>query len=144
MSLIQDYYLSVKALHIIAMTAWMAGLFYLPRLFAYHTDVRPDSEAAKLFIVMERRLLKIIMNPALILTFVFGGLLAMTWTGRENWLIAKLVLVLLLAGFHGFLSHCRRALAENRNRYSSQFYRMINEVPTLLLIGIIFLVVLKP
>jgi protoporphyrinogen IX oxidase len=138
--------LTLKALHLISMTAWMAGMFYLPRLYAYHADVLPSSEAAKLFSIMERRLLKIIMTPAMLATFLFGLWLVVTTPGimTQGWLHAKLLLVLVMAGLHGYLAVCRQKLLMGTNTHSSRFYRILNEAPTLLFVGIVLLVVLKP
>lgn len=138
-------YLWMKMLHILAFTAWMAAILYLPRLFVYHCGVAPGSEASETFKVMERRLLKAIMTPAMIATWIFGLWLA--YEGgflRSGWLHAKLALVVLMSGMHGMLAKWTRDFAEDRNTRSAKFYRMINEVPTVLLIIIVFLVVLKP
>lgn len=139
-------YMWIKALHVIAMIAWMAGLFYLPRLFVYHTRVKQESESAKLFEVMEQKLLRIIMNPAMILTWVFGILLiylnepVMT----QGWLHHKITFVIILSGFHGFLSATRKKFARGENTRSEKFYRYINEVPTVCLIIIVILAIVKP
>ncbi len=142
-------YLWLKALHIIAVVAWMAGLFYLPRLFVYHAGVPSGSPQSETFKVMERRLLRAIMTPAMIAVWVLG--LALVWSGgwaanggAPAWLSAKFVLVLVLSGLHGFLARCVRAFAADRNTHSQKFYRVVNEVPTLLLIAIVILVVVKP
>ena len=145
MNWISDSYLWLKAFHVISMVAWMAGLFYLPRLYAYHADSLPGSAQSETFKIMERRLLRIIMNPAMILTFVFGGLmLTVPGTMQQGWLHAKLGLVLALAGFHGALAVWRKDFAADRNRRPARFYRMVNEVPTLLLIPIVILAIVKP
>jgi putative membrane protein len=139
------FYPWLKALHVISVIAWMAGIFYLPRLYVYHAESAPGSEKSETFKVMERRLLKAIMNPAMIATWVFGILVAFAggwWTAP--WLHAKLVLVLVMSGFHGWLARCRRDFAGDRNRYASRTYRIANEVPTLLMILIVILVVVKP
>jgi putative membrane protein len=142
---INDAYLWIKSLHVISMVAWMAGLFYLPRLYAYHAESLPGSDQSETFKIMERRLLRIIMNPAMILTFVFGGLMLMVPGAlQQGWLHAKLSLVLALAGFHGALAVWRKDFAVDRNRRSARFYRMVNEVPTLLLIPIVILAIVKP
>jgi putative membrane protein len=138
-------YLWLKALHIIAMVAWMAGLFYLPRLFVYHADTAVGSEKSETFKVMERRLLRAITTPAMIATWVFGLLLV--WVGdlwSAPWLHVKLVFVVALTAFNGWLSLRCRDFAGDRNRVSSRTYRMVNEVPTVLLIVIVLIVVLKP
>jgi putative membrane protein len=135
----------VKSLHILAVISWMAGMLYLPRLFVYHAGVQPGSEASELFKVMERRLLRGIMTPALVVVVASGLWLA--W--REDflaapWLHAKLVLVLALLGLHGFFARQTRAFAQDRNTRSPRFFRLINEVPTVLMILIVLLVVIKP
>ena len=137
-------YLWIKAGHVIAMVAWMAAILYLPRLFVYHTAAPPGSRESETFKVMERRLLKAIMTPAMIATWVFGLILAQQggwWTA--GWLHGKLLLVVLLTGMHGFLSRCRRDFEADRNQRSQRFYRMLNEVPMLLLVLIVILVVVK-
>lgn len=135
----------IKALHVIAVIAWMAGLLYLPRLFVYHCEAPPASESSETFKVMERRLLRAIMNPAMIATWSFGILLAFQggWW-RAGWLHGKLALVLALSAAHVFLANTVKDFAAGRNARSSRFYRVLNEVPTLLMIGIVVLVVVKP
>ena len=140
-------YLWLKALHIIAVIAWMAGLLYLPRLFVYHADVPADSNRAKMLETMERRLLHGIMLPAVIMVFVFGGLLAaipgvIDW--HQGWIWAKLGLVMVLAGFHFCLARWHRGFALSANRHGARFYRVVNESPTIVMIAIVVLVVLKP
>jgi putative membrane protein len=135
----------LKAFHIIAVIAWMAGMLYLPRLFVYHCEAEPGSRQSETFKVMERRLLRAIINPAMIATWVLGLWLA--WEGHwfaAPWLHAKLALVVALSALHGFLSRWRRDFANDRNRHSARFYRLINEIPTVLMIGIVILVVVKP
>ena len=135
----------IKALHIIAVIAWMAGMLYLPRLFVYHCEAEPGSRQSETFKVMERRLLKAIINPAMIVTWLAGLYLA--WAGHwfaSHWMHVKLLLVLALSGVHGFFVRWVKDFAADRNRKSQKFYRVINEVPTLLMIGIVILVVLKP
>lgn len=135
----------LKALHIIAVIAWMAGMLYLPRLFVYHSDVPPGSERSAMLKVMERRLLKAIINPAMIVTWLLGLTLAwMSGFWASPWLWAKVALVLALSGVHGMLTGAVRAFAEDRNTRSSRHWRVMNEVPTVLMIGIVLLVVLKP
>ena len=143
-------YLLFKSIHLIAVISWMAGLLYLPRIFVYHSEsiVNKKSEDLVLtFKIMERRLFLYIMNPAMILSWIFGALLIYS-IGFENfnslWLEIKLLLVLLLTIYHFFLFYCLKKFAENTNSYSSKFYRIINEIPTILLIIIIFIVVFKP
>lgn len=140
-----DLYLWLKALHIIAIITWMAGLFYLPRLYVYHSQATVGSELSETFKIMERRLLRAIMNPAMIVSIALGFWLATeigAWS--EGWLHAKLTLVTILVIFHHALGRYRKAFLEDRNVKSEKFYRMINEVPTLVLIGIVFLVIFKP
>ena len=135
----------IKALHIIAVIAWMAGMLYLPRLFVYHCEAEAGSRQSETFKTMERRLLKVIINPAMIVTWLAGLYLA--WAGHlfsAGWLDAKLVLVLILSGIHGFFSRWVRDFAAERNQHSQKFYRIINEVPTILMILIVILVVVKP
>jgi protoporphyrinogen IX oxidase len=135
----------LKALHIIAVISWMAGLLYLPRLMVYHCDAGKGSKQSETFKVMERRLLRAIMNPAMILVWITGPLLAwqmgVYW---DRWFIAKVVLVLAMSGFHGALGGWRKDFAEDCNTKSPNFFRFANEVPTLLLIAIVILVVVKP
>jgi putative membrane protein len=140
-----DAYLWIKAVHVLAVISWMAGLLYLPRLFVYHAGVARGSEMAETFKVMERRLLKAIMNPAMVVAWVAG--LVLMWQGgwyRSGWMHGKLALVLLLSGVHGLLAARLRAFAEDRNVHSGRSYRILNEVPTVLMIGIVVLVVVKP
>ena len=137
----------LKALHIIAVIAWMAGLLYLPRLFVYHAEAPAGSNRAATFEIMERRLMRGIMMPALFMTYLFGIALLATpgivdW--RQGWIWAKLALVLLLTVFHGFLERWRRDFAAGRNAYRARFYRIVNELPTLAMIAIVILVVVKP
>jgi protoporphyrinogen IX oxidase len=137
----------IKACHIISIVAWMAGLLYLPRLFVYHTSAPRGSDGAETFKVMERRLLRGIMNPAMLAAYLFGILLALTpgivdW--HAGWIYAKLAAVLALTVIHHLLARWRKDFAADRNRHSARFYRIVNEVPTLLLIAIVILVVVKP
>jgi len=137
----------VKALHIVAVIAWMAGLLYLPRLYVYHAAVQAGSNRAATFEIMERRLLRGIMLPAVAMTYAFGLLLAavpgvVDW--RQRWIWAKLGLVLLLTVFHLLLEYWRRDFAEGRFSRSARFYRIANELPTLAMIAIVLLVVVKP
>jgi len=138
-------YLWIKAIHVIAVIAWMAGMLYLPRLFVYHTAAEPGSVQSETFKVMERRLLVAIINPAMVTTWALGLWLA--WDGgwfQSPWFHAKLLLVLILSGIHGLFSRWVRDFAADRNTRSQRFYRMINELPTLLMIAIVILVVVKP
>ena len=137
----------LKALHIISVISWMAGLLYLPRLFVYHCGVEAGSEASETFKVMERRLARAIMTPAMIASFVFGlALLLRTgfFFSAGGWLHTKLLLVLALAGVHFLMLRWRREFAEDRNTRSAKFYRVVNEVPTLIMIAVVILVMVKP
>jgi protoporphyrinogen IX oxidase len=135
----------IKALHVIAVIAWMAGMLYLPRLFVYHCETEIGSKQSETFKQMERRLLKLIINPAMIVTWLAGLYLASSghWFSSP-WLHGKLLLVVILTGVHGFFSRCVKDFAGDRNTRSQKFYRIINEVPTVLMIGIVVLVVVKP
>jgi len=140
-----DLYLWAKAIHVIAVISWMAGMLYLPRLFVYHADSGPGSAQSETFKIMERRLLRAIINPAMVVTWVFGLWLA--WKGfgfSGGWLHMKIGLVVGLSAVHGYFSRAVRMFAEDRNTKSSSHWRMMNEVPTLLMIGIVILVVVKP
>src|SRR6516165_5475866 len=130
----------IKALHVIAVISWMAGMLYLPRLFVYHCEAEAGSKQSETFKVMERRLLRAIINPAMIVTWLAGLYLAFAghWWSAP-WLHTKLLLVVLLSGVHGFLARCMRDFAADRNQRSQKFYRIINEVPTVLMIGIVIL-----
>ena len=135
----------VKVLHLISVISWMVGFLYLPRLMVYHNETEPGSETSETFKVMERRLLKAIINPAMVATWALGLWLA--WDGgwfQSPWFHAKLLLVVILSAIHGLFSRWVRDFAADRNTRSQRFYRMINEVPTLLMIGIVILVVVKP
>jgi putative membrane protein len=138
-------YASVKALHIISVIAWMAGMLYLPRLFVYHAEAPTGSPQSETFKVMERRLLKAIMTPAMIATWIFGLWLAVEggWF-RSGWLHGKLALVITLSGLHGYLAATIRRFANDANTRNPRFYRVLNEVPTVIMIGIVILVVVKP
>ena len=142
-----NYYLLFKSLHLISVFSWMAGLLYLPRLFVYHTETVANDEKKETFKLMEKRLFFYIMNPAMILSWFFGILLIHS-IGMENfsylWLQLKFIIVLLLTFYYFFLFHCLISLGLNNSKYSPRFYRLINEVPTILLIGIIIVVVFKP
>ncbi len=135
------------AFHIMSVMAWMAGLFYLPRLFVYHCQVVPGTAESERFKLMERRLLRAITTPAMLSSFLFGGLLVLTpgavdWHG--GWWHLKLLCVVLMAGFHGLCARWRRDFAHDANTRSEKFYRFANEVPTLLMIVIVIMVVVRP
>ena len=147
MNFLLPLYPWIKALHIIAVIAWMAGLLYLPRLFVYHCEVPRGSAESERFKVMERRLLKQIMTPAMIAVWVLGALLVVTpgvinWDA--GWWHVKLLLVILMSGFQGGLSRWRRDFLEDRNNRSQRFYRIANEIPTVMMVIIVIMVVVKP
>ncbi len=136
-----------KSAHIIAVVAWMAGLLYLPRLFVYHAMAPAGSDRLQTFMIMERRLLRGIMTPAMLATLAFGLVLAATpgvvdW--HRGWIWAKLGLVAILLAYHALLARWRQDFAAGRNRHSPRFFRIVNELPTVVLIGIVVLVVVKP
>ena len=143
-------YLLFKSIHLIAVISWMAGLLYLPRIFVYHSDSVEKNKPEEListFQIMERRLFVYIMNPAMIVSWIFGILLIHT-IGLDNfsflWLQLKLLFVIILTIYHFFLFQCLGKFSENNNSFSPKFYRIINEIPTVLLVGIILVVVFKP
>ena len=145
-----NFYLLFKSIHLIAVISWMAGLLYLPRIFVYHSEAVAKNKPRDListFKVMEKRLFIYIMNPAMIVSWIFGILLIHT-IGMDNfgtiWLQLKLAFVIILTIYHFFLFQCLRKFSENNNIYSSKFYRIINEIPTILLIVVILIVVFKP
>ncbi|MEJ8474945.1 protoporphyrinogen oxidase HemJ [Roseibium algae] len=135
----------VKSLHVISIIAWMAGMLYLPRLFVYHVEAEVGSDKSETFKVMERRLLKAIINPAMISAWIFG-----LWAAydigafSEGWFHAKLTLVVLMSAVHGYLTGCVKRFARDDNKKSAKFYRLLNEVPTVLMIFIVILVIGKP
>lgn len=136
----------LKAFHIISFTAWMAGMLYLPRLYVYHVNAKKGSELSETLKIMERRLLRLIINPAMIGTYIFG-----IWMLTLNpellhqpFMHAKLSLLVLMQITHAMLARYRRHFAEDRNIHTTRFYRMLNEVPTLLLIGIVIMIIVKP
>lgn len=141
----EEPYQWIKALHLISVIAWMAGLLYLPRLFVYHCGAAPGSEASETFKVMETRLLRAIMNPAMIGTWVFGlVMLYMSETWTETWMIVKLVLVTGMTAAHHAFALWRKDFLADRNTRSARFYRFANEVPTVLMVGIVILVIVQP
>lgn len=143
MSVGADFYLWVKTLHVISIITWMAGLFYLPRLFVYHAQEEVGSPASEKFKVMERRLLKAIMNPSLVVAVGTGVLLMWPWIS-QGWFHVKFLMVVGLVVMHMFYARWRRAFEEDRNTHSHVFYRYMNEVPTLLMLVIIPMVIIKP
>ncbi|MGO4669218.1 protoporphyrinogen oxidase HemJ [Bosea sp. 2YAB26] len=135
----------IKAFHVMAVISWMAGMLYLPRLMVYHAEAQTGSVQSETFKIMERRLLKGIINPAMIVTWVLGLYLAWAIYGfKGGWLHGKILLVVILSAIHGILVGRVRAFAEDRNDKSARYYRIINEVPALLMVGIVILVVVKP
>jgi putative membrane protein len=141
------FYPWVLALHIISVTAWMAGLLYLPRLFVYHTEATPHSETSETFKKMERRLLRFIMTPSMIASWLFGAALVVMYDFiqlTQGWFYAKLALVLILSAMHGYYARAVRLFAQDKNTHSRNFWRALNEIPALLLIGIVILAVVKP
>ena len=144
-----DWYIWVKALHVMAVIAWMAGLLYLPRLFVYHAGVAAGSETAETFKVMERKLLRLIMYPAMGVVWLTGLAMVAQWIWSDafrhaGWLHAKLALVLLMTGAHEFYAGCVRRFEADANRRSGRFYRMVNEVPAVIMVASVVLVIVKP
>ena len=140
-------YLLFKSLHLVAVISWMAGLLYLPRIFVYHSENSNNEDKNNTFKKMERRLFLYIMNPSMILAWIFGLLLLHSIgldSLKEFWLVVKLICVISLTFYHFFLFTCLKRFSENNNIHSPKFFRFINEVPTILLIAIIFIVVFKP
>ncbi|MGO1119539.1 protoporphyrinogen oxidase HemJ [Rhodovibrionaceae bacterium A322] len=147
LTFLQENYEWLRAFHILAVISWMAGLLYLPRLFVYHADAVAGSETSETFKVMERRLLRAIMNPAMIASLIFGGLMIVAqWPDilSFGWFHAKMTFVVLLIASHMAMARWRRAFAEDRNEHSSRFFRYVNEVPTILMIAIVLFVVVEP
>jgi putative membrane protein len=141
------FYLWVKAFHIIAVIAWMAGMLYLPRLFVYHCETLPGSPDSERFKRMERRLLRAIINPAMIAVWVLGltlSFLPITDAWHQGWFHAKFALVLVMSGVHGLFARWVRAFGADTNRHSARFFRVWNEIPTVLLVAIVILAVVKP
>src|ERR1700722_14141010 len=127
---LSNYIPWIKAFHVIAVIAWMSGMLYLPRLFVYHTETKPGSESSERFKVMERKLIRAIMNPAMVAVWILGPLLAwITGAYLDTWLQLKFVLVIALSGMHGFFVRCWRDFEADRNTRSQRFYRIVNEVP---------------
>jgi putative membrane protein len=135
----------IKALHVISVIAWMAGMFYLPRLFVYHTETIPGSAESERFKVMELRLLRRIINPAMIAAWIFGLTLAwLTEAYKDGWMQAKFALVVVMSGLHGYFVRCARTFAADKNDKPARFYRILNEVPPLLMVFIVILVIVQP
>jgi len=144
MGFVRDWYPWIKAFHVIAVIAWMAGMLYLPRLFVYHCAAAPGSELSETLKVMERRLLRAIMNPAMVAVWILGVLLLSQQDVTQGWLQAKFALVAVISGLHGLFVRWQRDFAADRNRRPARFYRIANEIPTLLLIAIVILVIVRP
>lgn len=141
----QAAYLWIKSIHVIAIIAWMAGMLYLPRLFVYHSAENLSSQTSETFKLMERRLLRFIINPAMVISWIMGLWLAWKiFNFQGGWLHAKILMVVLLSGVHGFLSKNVRLFAQDKNVKSAKFWRIINEIPTVLMIIIVILVIVKP
>ena len=147
MAWLSDWYPWILSGHIISIIAWMAGMFYMPRLFAYHAEAEVGSDKSETFKLMERRLLRAIINPAMIAAWIFGILLVLT-PGIVDWAMGwpwvKATIVLAMSGLHGLLSRWRRQFASDRNIHTTRFYKLINEVPTVMMIVIVIMVVAKP
>tara|TARA_B100001013_G_scaffold290244_1_gene190086 strand:- start:195 stop:629 length:435 start_codon:yes stop_codon:yes gene_type:complete len=142
-----NYYLLFKSLHLIAVISWMAGLLYLPRIFVYHADNNIEKNTSETFKIMEKRLMFFIMTPAMILSWFFGiSLILINGTSINSslWVQAKLFLVVLLTIYHLFLAHYLRKFALDENEKNAKFFKIINEIPTVLLILIIFVIIYKP
>ncbi|RCK40830.1 protoporphyrinogen oxidase HemJ [Thalassospira xiamenensis] len=140
-----DTYSVIKSLHVISIIAWMAGLLYLPRLFVYHCEVAPGSEASEKFKIMERRLLRAIMNPAMIASWIFGGyLIHAAGVMTEGWFHVKLLCVVLMTGMHMMMARYRRMFDADANTKSQKFFRILNEGPTILMVVIVFMVIARP
>lgn len=140
-----DFYLWIKSLHVVAVISWMAGLLYLPRLFVYHVENASSQDLSKLFPIMEYRLYRYIMNPAMIVSWASGLFLAIySYFFYETWFLMKFALVIAMTGTHFYLGALGRAFKANQNTRNSRFYRMLNEAPTLLMLAIVALVIVKP
>ena len=141
-----DFYLWVKAVHVIAIIAWMAGMLYLPRLFVYHAAAAVDTATSETFKVMERRLLRAITTPAMIVSLISGAWLILMVPEHlsEGWLHAKIALVIAMGAAHGLLARHRRLFADDQHRQPARYFRILNEEPTFLLVGIIILVIVRP
>lgn len=142
----EDYFLWYKSIHVISVISWMAAMLYMPRLFLYHTRAKKGSEMDKTFQIMESRLLRVIMNPAMLLTYFFGLLTAYVYgfVALGMWFHIKMLVVAALTIFHGLLAGWIKAFARGKNKHSEKFYRLINEVPTILMIIAVVLVIVKP
>ncbi|AHC74021.1 putative integral membrane protein [Candidatus Endolissoclinum faulkneri L5] len=141
-----EWYSIIKSLHVISVIAWMVGLLYLPRLFVYHADENIDSHTSEKFKIMELRLYRFIMNPAMMATWSFGiSLLCMNWSlFNDKWMHIKFFLIIMLTGIHHIMGYWRKLFWIGKNKHSSLFFRIINEIPTILMVFVIFLVIIKP
>jgi len=141
-----NLYLLIKALHLIAVISWMAGMLYLPRLYVYHVDAKPGGELDEKLKIMEHRLLRYIINPAMIASFLLGLWLIyiIGWSSLGYWFHAKVALLVFMFGCHGMLARYRKAFAKGENKHSAKFYRILNEVPTVLMVAIVVIAVMKP
>ena len=142
------FYLYVKAFHLISVISWMVGMLYLPRLFVYHANVKNTKEINDTFVIMENRLLRYIMNPAMILTWAFGIFLVLHPLSpvdhTSKWFMIKFILVLIMSGLHGYFSYCRKKLLHNNSFYSPKYLKYLNEAPTILMIVIVIMVIVRP
>ena len=142
------FYLYIKAFHLISVISWMAGMLYLPRLFVYHSNKKNAQETNDNFVIMENRLLRYIMNPAMILTWFFGIVLILhplsTVDQTSTWFTIKLILVLIMSGVHGYFSYCRKKLLYNNSFRSPKYFKYLNEVPTVVMIAIVIMVIVRP
>ncbi len=143
---IQAHYDVFEALHVVFVISWMAGMLYLPRLYVYHADAEKGSELSETFKIMERKLLRVIINPAMIFTFIFGGCMAVAAPEifHQPWMHVKLTAVVLMTVFHIFLARWRKDFLKDKNTRTSKFYRKVNEIPAVLMIIIVFMVIVKP
>jgi putative membrane protein len=146
MMFLSNNILWIRAFHVISVIAWMSGMLYLPRLFVYHTQVAVGSAESERFKIMERKLLRMIINPAMIATWIFGLLQIWLIPGilEEHWLHAKLALVIVMSGLHGYFATCMKKFARDANDKSERFYRILNEVPAVLMALIVILVIVQP
>ena len=144
---LMDYhntYLAIKAIHIISVISWLAALLYLPRIFSYHAQKNLSKETSEIFKIMEKKLAKIIMNPAMIISLTFGIALIYIVGFNQIWIHIKITILLFLFAFHGFLIKCCKNFANDKNKFSAKFFRLINEIPAVIMIIIVFIAIFKP
>jgi protoporphyrinogen IX oxidase len=142
---LSNYILWIKAFHVIAVIAWMSGMLYLPRLFVYHTETKPGSAESERFKVMEKKLLRMIVNPSMIAVWIFGlTLMFLTGVYADTWFQIKFALVVIMSGLHGYFAGCVRRFANDANTRPARFYRILNEIPALLMMAIVILVIVQP